>query len=88
MDSDRLLEELKEVLLKCGISPEIRDLSDNEINVNSGLCEVETERRLIMDKRVSTGKMVDMILNVLESENLDGIYLPPAVRETVESRKK
>jgi hypothetical protein len=85
MESERLLEELKDVLAKCGISYELRDLSDSELNINSGLCEVDAERKLIVDRRLPEKRRMDFIVKTLRSENLESVFMPPAVREIIES---
>lgn len=85
MESDRLLEELNEVLQRRGISLEMRDLSDNELNIKSGLCVVDLERRLIVDRRLPEHGRIDFILKILRSEELGGVFMPPAVREIIES---
>lgn len=85
MESDRLLEELNEVLERRGISLEMRDLSDNELNIRSGLCVVDLERRLIVDRRLPEHGRIEFILKILRSEELDTVFMPPAVREIIES---
>ncbi|MFQ5432163.1 MAG: hypothetical protein ACE5EN_06615 [Nitrospinota bacterium] len=84
MESERLLEELKTVVERCGISYELRDLSDNELNIRSGLCEVDCGRKLIIDRRLTDDGRIKIIVETLRSENLDSIFIPPAVREIIE----
>ncbi len=84
MESERLLEELKTVAERCGISCELRDLSDNELNIKSGLCEVDSRRKLILDSRLTETGKIKIIVETLKSENLDSIFMPPAVREVIE----
>ena len=84
MESEQLLEELKTVVERCGISYELRDLSDNELNINSGLCEVDSGRKLIVDSRLTDAGRIKFLIETLRSENLDPIFMPPAVREIIE----
>ena len=84
MENEQLLEELKIVVERCGISYELRDLSDNELNIKSGLCEVDSQRKLIIDRRLTDSGRINIIIKTLKSENLDSIFMPPAVREIIE----
>ena len=84
MESERLLEELKSVVERCGISFELRDLSDSELNIKSGLCEIDSGRLLIVDKRLTDAGRIKLIVETLRSEDLDPIYMPPGVREIIE----
>lgn len=84
MESERLLAELKTVVERCGISCELHDLSDNELNIRSGLCEVDSGRKLILDSRLSETGKIKIIIETLKSENLDSIFIPPAVRGVIE----
>jgi len=84
VESERLLAELKSVVERCGISYELHDLSDNELNIKSGLCEVDSRRKLILDNRLPETGKIKIIVETLKSENLDSIFIPPAVREIIE----
>ena len=84
MESEQLLEELKTVVARCGISYELRDLSDKELNIKSGLCEVDSGRMLIVDSRLSDAGKIKFLIETLRSENLETIFIAPAVREIIE----
>ncbi len=85
MDRDLLFHRLLDVLEKCGIRCELRDLADDELIIGSGLCEVESQKVLIVDKRLNLDRRIGVILKTLKSENTDDIFIPPAVRDLVES---
>ncbi len=80
-----LLEELRNVLEKLGITLETRNLDDEELTIKSGYCEVRKEQKLIIDKRYPASIQAKTIIDFLKNENLDGIYIPPRVREIIES---
>ncbi len=85
MDRELLLEGLQESLDKCGISLEVRKLDDEEVNIKSGLCEVEGRHVLIVDKRLGIEGRINVILKALKSLNLEGVYIQPALRELIDS---
>lgn len=81
MDTEALFTALEETLAHCGIELDIRDLADDEYNIRSGLCEVEGRRVLILDKRLSPKTHAAIMADTLKDENLDTIYVSPAVRQ-------
>ncbi len=84
MNREQILEQLISALEKCGIIVELRDLADNEINVKSGLCETAGRKMLIVDKHLPLKQKIELSIQTLQSENLDDIFLPPAIREIIE----
>ncbi len=80
-----MLERLQESLDKCGISLEVRKLDDEEVNIKSGLCEVEGRHVLIVDKRLGIEGRISVILKTLKTRNLEGVYIQPALRELIDS---
>ncbi len=87
MNREQLFEQLISALEKCGIIVEFRNLGDSEINIKSGLCEAGSRRMLIMDKRLPLQQKIELSLKTLESENIDDIFVPPAIREMIEPRR-
>ena len=81
MDADTLREALEETLAHCGIEIELRNLADDEYNIRSGLCEVEGRRVLILDKRLPPKIQAGIMADTLKDENLENIYVSPAVRQ-------
>ncbi|MBI5638464.1 MAG: hypothetical protein HZA03_10885 [Nitrospinae bacterium] len=81
MDADTLRAALEETLAHCGIEIELRNLADDEHNIRSGLCEVEGRRMLILDKRLSPRTQAAIMADTLKDEDLENIYVSPAVRQ-------
>lgn len=84
MNREQILEQLTSALEKCGIVVELRNLGDGEIDIKSGLCETADRRMLIIDRCLPIQQKIELSIKTLESENLDDIFLPPAIREMVE----
>lgn len=81
MDQETLYSMLEETLARCGVAIELRDLSDDEVNIKSGLCEVEGRKKLIIHRRLSLSARVAVMADALKRQALDGVYLPPALRD-------
>ena len=81
MPKNVTFEMLVLTLERCGVNVEIRDLADDDVNIKSGLCEIGGRRTLIVDERLGENGRVAAAMEALRSQNLDGIFVPPAVRE-------
>jgi len=47
----------------------------------SGLCTVRGRRVLFLDQSLPPSGMIDVYIRELKSLNLNGLYLPPVIRE-------
>jgi len=81
---DNILTGLQTVLEKLGVSFELQNLDDDEINIKGGFCEVKKRRRMILDKRTTRNDRIKRILEFLRQENLENIFIPPRIRELIE----
>ncbi len=81
-------EQLAEILRRCGIALELRDLSDDDINIHSGLCDMGGKKTLIIDTRLPADTQAGVMLETLKTLDLENIYLPPAVRELLETSRE
>ena len=55
------------------------------IHVKSGFCRVKNQPLFILDKRKSLAQKIEILSAWLAGQNLDTIYVVPAVREHLES---
>jgi hypothetical protein len=83
MSAEVTFEMLAQTLERCGVSVELRDLADDDINIHSGLCEIGGRKTLIIDERLGESGRVAVALEAVRSQNLDGIFVPPAIREAL-----
>lgn len=81
MPNNVTFDMLALTLERCGVFTEIRDLTDDDVNIKSGLCEIGGRKMLIVDERLSENGRVAAALEALRTQNTDGIFVPPAVRE-------
>lgn len=81
METGILYEQMLETLAKTGIEVELRDLADDDITIKSGLCEIGGRKTLIIDERLDTRARLAVAADALRTVDLEGVYVPPAVRE-------
>jgi hypothetical protein len=81
------LEDLKDTARKLSIEVLFTDLSDPEIPTQSGYCKVRGEKLIVVDKRLSVQRQVDVLLNIFQQFDLDDVYIASWIREHLENPK-
>lgn len=81
------LEDVKDTARKLSIEILFADLSDPEIPTQSGYCKVRGEKLIVVDKRLSTQRQIEVILNIFQQFDLDDIYVASWIREHLENPK-
>ena len=85
MDSISKLEDLKEIASKLSIDIITSNLFDPEIIVKSGHCKVKGKNIIIIDSVLSSQEQSEVIIRALRKFDIESIYLPPWIREHLES---
>lgn len=81
------LEDLKNTARKLSIEILFADLSDPEIPTQSGSCKVRGENLIVVDKRLSTQRQIEVLLNIFQQFNWDDVYVASWIRERLENPK-
>jgi hypothetical protein len=84
---EALCEELKALADKVGIR--VREeilLREVGYRVRSGLCRVRGEDVVFLDRHLTPGERVDVLLGALEGRDLETHYVSPAIRRLLERR--
>ena len=85
MDSISKLEDLKEIASKLSIDIITSNLFDPEIIAKSGHCKVKGKNIIIIDSVLSSQEQSEVIIRALRKFDMESIYLPPWIRERLES---
>lgn len=87
--SDRdLLAHLEDLANRLGIKVLTQDFFEEEFRIQSGSCTIKNQRVVVVDKRLSTVKKTDVLIEELKRHNLDRIYIPPFLRSILEDPKR
>lgn len=87
-DDDVILQRMEEAARKAGIDLRYENLADDDVNIGSGLCYIRHQPSLIVDKRLDSRTKLDILARELSRIDTDSIYLPPLIRELIESVDK
>ena len=85
MDPISQLESLKKIAADFSIEIITVSLFDPEIIVKSGHCKVKGKNTIIIDSLLSSQEQSEVIIQALKKFNVESIYLPPWIRERLES---
>ena len=85
MDSISKIEDLKEIASQLSIDIITSNLFDPEIIVKSGHCKVKGKNIIIIDSMLSSQEQSEVIIRALRKFDMESIYLPPWIRERLES---
>ncbi len=79
------LEDMKEAAARLSIEIVTGNLFDQEISIQSGYCKFKGKDMIILDEQLTPEEQVEVILNTLKQFDLETIYLPSWIRESIES---
>ena len=84
MTPEELCGELEHLLTQLGIEVRL-DTFDEESNFTSGLCTLRGKTILFISQSLKTHEKINLIIQFLQTRDLEGIYIKPYVRELIES---
>ncbi len=87
MNSEQLYLEIKDLAEKVGITVSEQNFKTTGIHVESGLCKIKDQQFLIIDKQKPVVDKLQILSSVIATENLENIFIVPAVRQHLESIK-
>jgi hypothetical protein len=78
-----LLEHLERIAAQLEIEVRYESLDDEELTIRSGGCRLLGQHLIIMDLSASTRERARILARELSGYDLEGIYLPPRIREFI-----
>ncbi|MCF8068753.1 MAG: hypothetical protein K9L30_09235 [Desulfobacterales bacterium] len=81
MKADELYRLLTELSEKLNIPVEEHNFKNAGIKVKSGFCNVKGKDLFILNKHLPLKKKNEILLEFIAMQNLDNVYVAPAVRE-------
>ncbi len=88
IDYETLLVNIEEAARTMGVDLRYENLADDDVNIGSGLCHIYSQPSLIIDKRLDPKRKLFIIAKELSKIDTDSVYLPPVIRELIESAHK
>ena len=86
MKESTIMQHLEEVAEKLNIKVQPVSLRKYAYGMKSGLCKVNGEHRIIMDKHLHLSEKIDVLVEAIEPFDIDSIYIHPYVRKLIEKK--
>jgi hypothetical protein len=85
MNESCLLEHLEEIARRLGVELRYENLYHGVVRIEGGYCRVAGKPMILIDRRDSRDQKIRILCNSLTKLNLQGIFIPPAVRKVLEA---
>lgn len=85
MNEIAMLEHLEEIATKLGVRLRYDDLGHGIVRSQGGYCKVGGQPMIIMNKKDTRRRQITILARSLNKLNLEGIFVPPALRRLIES---
>lgn len=86
MTESTILTHLEEIAARLGVQLRYDDLGRNGIRTEGGLCRVLGQPVIFLNRRDSTRRTILVLARSLRKLDLEGVFIPPAVRKIIESK--
>jgi hypothetical protein len=84
----RVLAELEALAGRLGIAVRAEPLAGEILDGRAGgLCRLRGRPLVVVDSRLGTEDRIDVLAAALATFDLDGVFVPPAVRERIEAAR-
>ncbi|MDD3473848.1 MAG: hypothetical protein PHS86_13785 [Syntrophaceae bacterium] len=87
MNDNSLLEHLEELASRLGVTLREENLSASGHHSGGGYCKVHGQNIIFINKRDSRQRKIRILARSLNKFNLEGVFVPPAVRRIIETSK-
>jgi hypothetical protein len=82
-----LLDRLKEIATASGLEVrEERLLREAGYSVRSGVCRVDAQEVLLLDKNTTPAERIEVLCSLLSGRDLDSVFIEPDLRRTIGGR--
>jgi hypothetical protein len=86
MNETQLLQHLEEIATRLGVELRYENLANGAIRSDGGFCRVSGKAMILINRKDSRRRQIQVLARSLKKLNLEGIFIPPAVRRAIESR--
>ncbi len=86
MKESAILEDLEKVAEKLQIKVSSVNMRKYSYGIKSGLCRVNGEHRIIIDKHLHLSEKIDVLIDALQTFDMDSESLDPVIRKLFEKK--
>ena len=86
MNDSTVLEHLEEVASRLGIELRYENLGQSGMRCEGGLCKVAGKPMILINRKDSRSRKIRILTRSLSKIDMEGIFVPPAVRTLIEQQ--
>lgn len=86
MRESELFQELQKIASQHGITVSIVNLKKYSYAIQSGMCKVEGEYRIFIDRHLHLSEKIDVLIDALQNVRLDIAGMSPELQRLFERR--
>jgi hypothetical protein len=86
MNETTLLEHLEKIVTRLGVQLRYENMGHGGIRSEGGYCKVSGKPMILINRKESRSRKIRIIARSLKRLDLEGIFIPPAVRRTIENQ--
>lgn len=84
---ERVLSELVSLAARLGIEVRAEPFGGDVLEGRGGLCRVRGQRMVLMDERLGVRDRIAVMAAALATEDLEGVFVTPAIRELIRASR-
>jgi len=85
MNDIAVLEHLEQLALRLGVQLRYENLAQGSVRCEGGFCKVDGKPIILINRKDSRQHQIRILARSLTRLNLEGIFIPPAVRKIIET---
>jgi len=85
MNEATLLQHLEEIAERLGVELRYENLGQSGLRTEGGFCRVSGKSMILVNRKDPRRRKILVLARSLSKLNLEGIFIPPAVRRIIES---
>ncbi|MBI5571197.1 MAG: hypothetical protein HY914_14735 [Desulfomonile tiedjei] len=86
MNEGSLLEHLEEIALRLGVELRYENLGAGGMRCDGGYCRVAGRPMILINRKDSRHRKILILARSLRKLDLEGIFIPPAIRKIIEAQ--
>jgi len=86
MNDATLLQHLEEIAERLGVELRYENLGQSGLRTEGGFCKVSGKSMILVNRRDPRRRKILVLARSLSKLNLEGIFIPPAVRRIIENQ--
>jgi len=84
MNEATLLQHLEEIAQRLGVELRYENLGQAGMRSEGGFCKLAGKPMILINRKDTRGRKIQVLARSLRKLNLEGMFIPPAVRRIID----